>query len=368
MHFITFNGLSFQGSNENVFLVSGGQHVVIINCDIDYSGSNAIYTMHSTYLNVENNTINYTNNNAIEVYSSSNHSSILNNVIKNTGIIPGMTKNSDGVGNGIFINYSDNSLVQYNEVDSTGYSAIVFMGSDISILNNFVNYSCLIKGDGGGIYTYMGEKGTTHIGRQIIGNIILNSIGNREGVTGKKTQAQGIYLDGYSTDVDIMDNTVANCSDYGIFIHGSKNIKIKDNTLFNNEAQLYFYNWGPGITEIDAKRNIYFSKNYSQLAWGFYTAANDIANFGVSDSNYFARPFDDKLLIHTINYAVDDYLGKPYNLAAWQKSYNQDLHSTNSINLDYQYIYTALESNKYANEKFFSNVSGLGYSNCTRPG
>jgi hypothetical protein len=46
-----------------------------------------------------------------------------------------------------------NSVVQYNEIDSSGYIGIAFSGNALQIDKNFINYFCLIKDDGGGIYT-----------------------------------------------------------------------------------------------------------------------------------------------------------------------------------------------------------------------
>ena len=325
--YITFNGLSFQGSNTDAISIaaSGNQHIEILNCSIDYSGRNAVAAIGSKYIKLENTFINHSNNDAILLSYNCSHASILNNSINNTALIPGMGVNGDGTYRSICSNAS-NCLLQYNTINSTGFTGIFFMGDSVSVKNNFVNNSCLLKDDGAGISTYNGTEGTPYTGLQIVNNIVLNSIGTSDGTSGNGTQAYGIYLDGYSANVDVVGNTVANCSNNGIFVNGSKNINIEDNTLYNNGTQLYFHNWGPVSTGINAKNNIYFSKYSSQFVWAFESVANNIANFGVSDSNYYARPIDDNqaffYMVHTPTYSYTTY-----SLSQWQTLISQDANS-----------------------------------------
>jgi len=371
--YVTINGLSFNGSNTDAISVTApsvDQHIEIMNCNISYSGKDAIVAENSKYIKIENTVINYANNNAIVLDYNCSHASILNNSIRNTGIIPGMGANGDGTYIALKTDGA-NSLIQYNKIDSTGFNGISFSGEahcdSILIKNNFINHSCLLKDDGAGIYTYLYPGGTPQKGCRIVDNIVLNSVGNSDGTSSSETQAQGIYLDGNTVNMVVVGNTVANCANYGVFVNGSKNIKIENNTLYNNKVQLYFYNWGPGITGINVKKNIYFSKNSSQLALGFYTAANDISTFGISDSNYYAKPYGDQLLIHTVNFTVDDYLGKPYNLAAWQSEYRQDQHSINLSNIQSEYNYNFIGLNKFTKEHFevSDGLGGIANANCT---
>ena len=254
--YITFNSLSFQGSNSDAISIaasSGDQHIEILNCSVDYSGRNAVVATNSKYIKLENTFINHTNNNAISLDYSSTYASIRYNLIKNTGMIPGMGENSDGTYIAIFSKGS-NSNIELNEIDHTGYIGISFKGSSVLIKNNFVDSVCILKDDGGGIYTYLGEGATAQTGCQILNNIVLNSVGTIDGSAENKTQARGIYLDGYSADMDIIGNTVANC-DNGIYLNGSKNINIKDNTLYNNGIQITYHDGGSRITGINAKNN-----------------------------------------------------------------------------------------------------------------
>lgn len=91
-----------------------------------------------------------------------------------------MAVNGEGMGNGINLN-SSNSVVEYNEIKSTGYQGIHFRGSDVIIKDNFIDSFCIVKDDGGGIYANKSQ--TVYTRRKIFGNIILNGIGMGKGTS-----------------------------------------------------------------------------------------------------------------------------------------------------------------------------------------
>lgn len=326
---VIVDSLSFEGSNKTALQMSGAQHIYIRNCYFSYSGYNAISgsakNNHSSDINIENCVINYSYNNAIDLDYSFINIFIKDNIIRNTGIFAGMGGNGDGKYLAICCRGS-NTLIERNLIDSTGYSGVFFQGSSVTVKNNVVSYSCLVKDDGAGIYSYREVNDPIQYDRHIIGNIVLNSLGASDGTSPKITQAQGIYLDGNTSNVDVLNNTVANCSDYGLFINGSQDVNISQNTLFNNNIQLEMYNWGPGIRNVALEDNIFFSKAKVQLAFEFFTIANDIDKFGTSDKNFFCRPIGDEFLIHTQS-TTDSYPGKMYSLSTWNSRYNQDLNS-----------------------------------------
>ena len=72
----------------------------------------------------------------------------------------------------------------------------------------------------------------------MIGNIIYNGIGAPDGTDSAYLAADGIYMDEGTNNVDIIDNTLFNCSHNGIFIHSSNHINVKGNNLYNNGYQM----------------------------------------------------------------------------------------------------------------------------------
>ena len=75
---------------------------------------------------------------------------------------------------------------------------------------NFVNTTTYIKDDGGGIYCYPVQFGSTpHTGnKDAQDNIVLNPVGAPEGSPYGK-QAMGIYMDGQSPNINVVHNTVS---------------------------------------------------------------------------------------------------------------------------------------------------------------
>ncbi len=326
---IIIHNLSFEGSNKTAIQISDAQNIYVRNCNFDFSGANAItgssIKNYSPGFKVEGCTINYSNNNAIDLDFSFLNASIKNNVIKNTATVAGMGRSGDGQYLAVY-SRGANTVIEHNVIDRTGYSGIYFKGNSVVVKNNFVNNSCLVKDDGAGIYTYRDGSEPIEYGQKIISNIVLNSRGASEGTNPMVTQAQGIYLDGNTMNVEVFNNTAANCTDYGLFMNGSQNINVKGNTFYNNNIQFQMYNWGPGIRNLDVQDNIFFSKLKNQLSVDFYTEANDVKKFGNSDKNYFIRPMGDDFLFHTQSTA-NSYPGKIYTLSDWASTYHQDQNS-----------------------------------------
>src|SRR5690606_22668469 len=143
---------------------------------------------------------------------------IRNNTITNTGLIPGMGKSGSGTYQAI-MSFGANTVIELNRIDSTGYNGIYFGGNYSEVRNNFINNFCLTKDDGGGIYIGDWFKSS---GKKIWGNIILNGKGVSEGTDNLNYfAAHGIYIDGSSDGVEVTNNTIAECSNSGIFIHNA---------------------------------------------------------------------------------------------------------------------------------------------------
>ena len=168
---ITFSNLSFVGANKSAFYIGSCSNLTIQNCSIDfaYNGiSSGNWGQSSANFILKNSTLNHTYNNGVSTTNEFVNASITNNTIKNTGLLPGMGGSGDGRYQGMSIS-GKNSVVQYNEIDSSGYIGIAFSGNALLIDKNFLNYFCLIKDDGGGIYTQGNESGNI-----ISNNVLLN--------------------------------------------------------------------------------------------------------------------------------------------------------------------------------------------------
>ena len=177
---------------------------------------------------------------------------------------------------------------------------------------------------------YIHWSDSTYIYRKIIGNIVLNGIGAASGTNSTSTLAEGIYLDDQAKGVEVSNNSVANCSDNGIFLHNANNFNIHDNTVYNNLNQLGTQHDAGQHAIIGGsfKNNIFLSKSASQLVGRFISNTTDIPSWGTLDSNYYARPIDDSLTFSISTNSWSTFTN--YTLATWQSYSGFDAHSHKS--------------------------------------
>src|SRR5690606_5884907 len=116
-------------SNSIAMYLSSSNHITVENCDIHYSGIDGIQAW-GEYINIQNNNIAYANNMGINLTGSSANATVINNSLKSIGVIPGMTQTLTA---GSISVRGNNSLVQYNSVDSSGTGGILFSGFNTQI-------------------------------------------------------------------------------------------------------------------------------------------------------------------------------------------------------------------------------------------
>ncbi|HEY5371944.1 MAG TPA: right-handed parallel beta-helix repeat-containing protein [Hanamia sp.] len=336
--YITFDNINLQGSNESSIKIYNSKYIIIQNCDFNFSGMSAIssqYFSNSSFIKIEHCSINHSNTSGIYI-GGGDSTTIRFNSIKNSGMLPGMSRGGNGMDaqEAINIMESKNSLVEYNEIDSTGYIGICFSysGNNIVIQNNFVKNSCLSFKDGAGIYADQ-YSNTFVSGWKILNNIVLNTD------EGKINNDNGIYLDAETNGVEVAGNTVYNCL-VGLFINNCFNIKIHYNNIFNCETAIYMDDYYFPLSNINVANNIFFVKNSTvnrttydpqsrQWAAWFEFAENPIPSTLTLDSNYFISPMPDTVLnFRTV--IGPNRIYTEYSLSQWKSYSGQDTHSKKS--------------------------------------
>jgi parallel beta-helix repeat protein len=236
--YLVFSGLDFSGSNDNGFFLSGAAHITISFCRIFFSGLDAIYSVQSADLTIDHVIIDHSNDDGINL-TGSGGSRVTNCTIRNSGTLPGMGRGENSY-IGIRLD-GGNNTVQYNTIDTTGYSGIFFFHSNANIIkNNTVDYFCFMEDDGGGIYTWSGDIDST-VRRDagiVTGNIILHGIASAAGTDSTQMPiAIGIYLDENSSGMEVSDNTAAYCTN-GVFLQDAHEVTVKGNTFYGNDVQI----------------------------------------------------------------------------------------------------------------------------------
>ncbi|MEO6645082.1 MAG: right-handed parallel beta-helix repeat-containing protein [Chitinophagaceae bacterium] len=360
--YLTFDNICFRGADVRAIGITNSSNITIQKSDFNYTGLDAIFADNSPYLRIENNTINHSNNSGIRLNQGSNYASIKSNAVKNSGLIPGMGISNNQQHDGIFVDSSPMNTIELNTVDSSGYCGIVFTGSNTNVKNNVVNYFCLTVNDGGGIYTW-GDW--DKVGRTVTGNVVLNGIGAPAGTNSTVAGgAVGIYTDDRSTHIDITNNTIANCSRAGVYLHNSHEMNLSGNTLYNNGIQISMVH--DALEPADPIRNnvttnnIIASNRTNQLLVENISMLDDIGSFGSYDNNYYTRPFDDNGTMTTVAQASSNNISAFYNLAGWTTKYGYDLHSSKSpLKIPAYTVNKLIGANKFTNGNFNSDINGM---------
>ena len=138
--FVTFDGLTFTGSNKNAFTVRSAQNITIQNCKFDFNGQDGIWGgqnggVASTTFIIRNNTFDHTNNSAITLENEFRGYLITHNTILNSGMNDGM--GGTGAGNygtlfGIQC-YAADGIIEYNTIIGTGYDQNKFDRNNVTV-------------------------------------------------------------------------------------------------------------------------------------------------------------------------------------------------------------------------------------------
>jgi parallel beta-helix repeat protein len=361
---ITLDNLTFEGSNKHALYLKNADDIKVINCDILFSGANAVTADNTTRLTIENSVIEQSNNIAFNgVWCTG--TLLKNNRVNLTGAVAGMGLGDAGSYEAIMIS-GNNNLIEQNQIDSTGYIPITFNGNDITVRNNNITNYAFVKDDGGGIYTWNnGNNAVENNNRTISGNIISNGIGAGEGTNevGKKF-ANGIYIDDNAANIIIDGNTAANCASNGVYIHNARNISVSNNTVYNNQVQLAMVHddIAPNspVKNNIVTGNILFSLSKDQPVAEYKTRNDDLVGFGSFSNNYYCRPIDDNATINVLKRVNGNYQFQQVDLEGWKSMYGKDANSKTTARQFAPFKINQLTGgNQFSNGSFNSNAGGL---------
>lgn len=325
-NYITIDGIDFEGSIvHNIYMPYGSSYCYVKNCNISFAGRRGISIDGENHCLIDNNVITNCNEAAIYGYSDNSYLTITDNKISNIGLLPGQAYfGTQSVG--IYGYGLSDTLIQHNRIENTAYNGIYFVGTNVDIYNNFIDYPMQLLDDGGGIYT-----NGSNTGRVIDGNIILHS-----GVNGfDNNLCAGIYNDSGGDNLIVTNNTIAHCATEGIKNNLGSNNTYSGNTLYDNLYGLYITEWYSSygnVTDLDIQNNIIVAKENTQRTLYIYFDANNISSMGTSDGNCFARPIDDNQTIRTYQPSTG-YVNR--TLSTWQSFSGLDGSSVKSpISID----------------------------------
>ena len=286
---------------------------------------------------VESNLIDGANVYGIDCFTSS--STFIGNTIRNIALIENLNRDGMGcgftgtscteVGAGFRLKVQDplfsghDNVIMYNTIDRVGMQGFDIFGPGNTLRFNYIDEACYSKGDCGGIRTFGGSSfsSTSATDITISDNIITNTIGNTDGCHPDFDPlfGFGIYVDHYSDDIVVDNNTVLNCTVAGILIQNSR-AEVTNSVMHNNANATMTtgqFVLAGNAAEVSFTNNIMYSLSDNQRTM----AVRDASNFTVSDDNYFFNPYRDRsIMVQQTGYQT-------YTLDEWQSYSGLDMNS-----------------------------------------
>ncbi len=287
---------------------------------------------------IEGNTIDGANHFGLDTYGVDTQ--IVANEIRNVGVIERLGRSGMGCGYegtnctengaGIRIKHSSsapdhtarNNALRYNRLDTVGMNGIDLFGRDMTLENNVIDRACWSKGDCGAIRTFGRDNFSSTPVRNIVirGNIIRDTLGNTDGTHPdfETLFSLAIYLDHYSRDIVVENNTVTGSTWTGALFQRSTGT-FTGNTLYDNVAS----NWGSELSIVGSGslvsqgNNILFPLGVNRRS----LRVADASYLTASDNNVFMSPYYPPSI-------ADDSTGCcDMTLAQWQASSGLDANS-----------------------------------------
>lgn len=339
---ITIENIAFQYSNRSAIYSTLADSIKVKNCTFTNIGQSGVQVFQDNRVQIDSCTASWCLVSGYQVYNGRLNSKvkITNSTATNIGKYVGLGWTADFcAGNGINAVGGSDIYVARNVVQSTGRDAYTVTGSKFLVEKN-IGFNCdSVLDDHGVFYSFQDGNDTATLvptgmtpidtARVIQNNYFYNAIGNPNGANSNQSLSQGIYLDGRSKNVKVLNNMVANAKLRGIHTNNGGNILIDGNFILNTGYAISMRKWPWGKLEnVTVKKNIAFntpgqySFRYANDTAHSYSIKNAISTFGTSDSNYYNNA--------DLNGWITEYSNSTAakNLGAWVGTFGLESKST----------------------------------------
>lgn len=314
--YITFDGVTFEGANANLFYLTQANGFKLENCTLRYSGGMGVYIPDgagtSNAVTIDTCTFSIIMDCGIKGMTAAANPVVTDSTFTDIGMIIGMAGNGDGRSTAIFL-YGQNPLVSGNTIDNVGFNGIVVRGNNGVVKNNVVTDTVQIKEDGAGIYVSAPSGGATLDLLTVQDNMVIGcgSAVSSQGVNDEVYRiCHGIYLDDTTNNVLVTGNTIANCEgqgSMGIYLHNNTTSSIIENDIYNCSYGIQIAEdrrFGHITSGLSVTGNNVLCKAATQV--GLFLSSNQVApvanlfeEMGLFDDNRYCRPVDDSTVILT---------------------------------------------------------------------
>ena len=285
-----------------------------------------------------------------------------------------------GTGTGILIQSCHAGKIRQNKIHNTGYNGIAIINYDAPVSQRLIEYNHVknaMQGlnDGAGIYFHTKQvkavRGKDTIQHNIVENCKGSFIGTKKR-EGYYPQGVGIYLDDYSTNIKVHNNTIIG-SAINLFLHDAEKIDLKENLLAKATDQtLYITNRRKDCKSHPLQNTI----NQNILIAGVKTNHKPLQKI-YSFRNYrkdcsIIKNSDNNIIVTTEDpfqeYIDSDKKRNKFSLQMWQQKKGLDTHSQviNQNNLKIDILKnSSLKKQTYLNGKNCHNFQGKTIQNIT---
>jgi len=325
---VTVSNVDFEYFNQYSIYGNNVSNDYFDSCKFNYAGNNAMTGNNVGHFTFRYDTMKYANNNfAFVTGSSSTYNVMQYCLLDSAGMTAGMGQTGSGNGYSAWTWNYGFSTYQYNTFLNSGYNGLSFDGDSVNVSHNLFELYCMVKSDGGGIYTWDPSAQSYPNGRNVTYNLCLFGGSAGSGIVyNYQDMSFGTYWDNYATKTTASYNTLAYNASAGMFNHGASNTFEYNNLYGNLNSQ--FFNaevTSHAITGTVYKNNIHGitgSASSVELA----TPNNDLSTFcSACDSNYYLAPTGNLGSFYTSSSSDP---GTSRSLASWQSDLSYDLHSS----------------------------------------
>lgn len=345
--YIHFEGLRFTGANEYGAYLQNARYISFQNCEFEYC-MDAIYgekpsgtignPLDSRNLTVTLSSIRNILDCGVWIDEDFGYATIEHTNFENIGSWHGLGRSNDGTYSGVRAMGAE-LIVRYCTLINIGYNPISFDGVNSHIYRNFIQTFNYIKDDGSAIYCARQNSG-----RVIEENIILNGVGTTFFLPTTSydepwevLRAKGIYLDDDAQYVSVLNNTVHDVADNGLFLHGNHGDHIlTGNKLSNCRGWNGIFSIAQDDPTADMA-NVIFSNNIlvayangQRVCSAITVNSLTLTGYGTFENNYYCSPLDNEALM---NYDTDMVASGSINtnLAGWRSALGVDANSIDPL-------------------------------------
>ena len=324
---VTVQNVDFDYFNQYHIFGNNVSNVLFDSCKFLYAGNNVVIGNNVGHFTFRYDTMKYANNNfSFVTGSSSTYNVIQYCLLDSAGMTAGMGQTGAANGYSAWTWDYGFSTYQYNTFLNVGYNGLSFDGDSVNVSYNLFEFYCLVKSDGGGIYTWDPSFQSYTYGRNVYNNIAIFGGSAGSGIVfNQQDMSFSIYSDGHSSHGRFYNNTGAYNPSSAVLNHGSNNSYTYNNWFANGYAQ-FMASEASGIplTNLTYTHNVH-GYNFSGLSIAFTTPGTDLNTFCVAcDTNYYLVPIGQTASMYTFS-STD--AGTTRTLASWQTDLGYDIHS-----------------------------------------